>query len=127
MTASAMFIKTVGRPLARALAWGAVAAMVSVAVRYGLVEHEFFRRACGDDLALPLWCWPRQLLMMIFDDWVFGALSALCALFALMRPQRTRVATAAVIFGAIGIVLYNAGPASVGLVLGLATLARERI
>jgi hypothetical protein len=117
----------VGQPLARALAWGAVAAALSAAVRYGVVELEFFRRACGDDLALPLWCWPRKLLIMTFDAWVFGALSVLCAAFALLRPDRVRVATAAVVFGAIGVTLYNAGPASVGLVLGLATLARERI
>jgi hypothetical protein len=127
MTTCTIFTRTMGRPLAAALAWGIVAAILSAAVRYGLVEHEFFRRACGDESALPLWCWPRQLLIMVFDWWVFGALSLLCALVALMRPERMRVATAAVIFGAIGIALYNAGPASVGLVVGLATLARERI
>jgi hypothetical protein len=124
---SAVFTKALGRPLATALAWGIVTALVSAALRYGLVEHEFFRRACGDDLALPLWCWPRQILLMVFDWWVFGALSILCALYALARPDRIRVATAAVVFGVIGVALYNAGPASVGLVLGLATLARDRI
>lgn len=124
---SAVLTKAMGRPLAMALTWGIVAAIVSAGVRFGIVELEFFRRVCGDDLALPLWCWPRQLLIMVFDNWVFGALSLLCALYALMRPERTRMATAAVILGAIGLALYNAGPASVGLVIGLVTLARERI
>ncbi|HTI87053.1 MAG TPA: hypothetical protein VL966_10655 [Alphaproteobacteria bacterium] len=124
---SAVFTRMLGRPLATALGWAIVATLVSIAIRFGIVEHEFFRRVCGDDLALPLWCWPRQVMIMVFDWWVFGALSVLCALYALVRPDSLRVATAAVIFGAIGVALYNAGPASVGLVLGLTTLARERI
>jgi hypothetical protein len=123
----AILTKAIGRPLAMGLAWGAIAAIVSAAIRFGIVELDFFRRACGDDLALPLWCWPRQVLIMVSNAWVFGALSVLFALYGLARPERIRAAIAAVVFGAIGIALYNAGPASVGLVLGLATLARERI
>jgi hypothetical protein len=124
---AAVLNKAFGRPLATALAWGVVAAVVSAGVRYGIVELEFFRRACGDDLALPSWCWPRQILIMVSDRWVFGTVSLVFALYALARPERIRVATAAVVFGVIGVALYNAGPASVGLVLGLVTLARERI
>jgi hypothetical protein len=123
----AVLTRTLGRPLANALAWGIVAAILSAGVRYGVVELEFFRRACGDDLALPLWCWPRQIAMMAADRWVYGALGLLLALIALVKPERTRIATAAIILSAVGVVLYNAGPASVGLVLALATLARERI
>ncbi|MGE5539436.1 MAG: hypothetical protein ACM30I_12530 [Gemmatimonas sp.] len=119
--------KWMGAPLLHALVWAAIAAAVSALVRYGVVELEYFRRVCGDDTALPAWCWPRQILIMVIDWWVPGVVTVVCGLYALMRPERQAVAAAAVILGAIGVALYNAGPASVGLVLGLATLARERV
>src|SRR4051794_9662780 len=114
MTAGAVLSRNIGRPLVMALAWATVAAMLSAGVRYGIVELEFFRRACGDDTALPPWCWPRKLLITVVDWWVFGAASLLCAFYALLRPETKCAAFAAVILGVVGIALYNAGPASVG-------------
>jgi hypothetical protein len=108
----------------RALVWGGIAGAAAAAIRFGMIELEFFRRAC--EAPLPLWCWPRQALSLAADRWVYGAVSLAFGMYALIRPERTSVALAAVIVGAIGLALYDAGPASVGLVFGLATLARAR-
>ena len=109
----------------RVLLWGCVAGAVGAALRYGLIELSFFRASCEADV-LPLWCWPRRILTYLFDFWLFGAVSAVCAAYGVVKPESPRAAAMAVIFGAVGLALYNAGPASVGLVFGLATLARQR-
>lgn len=107
-----------------ALIWGGVAGAIAAAIRFGMIELEFFRRTC--EAPLPLWCWPRQVLSLAADRWVYGAVSLAFGIYALLRPERAGVALAAVIVGAIGLALYDAGPAAVGLVFGLATLARAR-
>jgi hypothetical protein len=114
-----------GPAVVRALVWGGVAGGIAAAVRYGLIDLNFFRKACDGD-TMPLWCRPRQAIMLAFDAYVFGGISVVFGLYALVKPERTRSAMIAVVFGAIGLALYNAGPASLGLVFGLAVVARER-
>jgi hypothetical protein len=107
----------------RALVWGGVAGVVAAAIRYGVIELEFFRSRC--DAPMPLWCLPRQAVIFAADRWMIGGVSLVLGLYGLFRPARQGVALAAVIAGAAGLALYDADPASVGLVLGLAILARE--
>lgn len=108
----------------RALLWAAVAGAIAAAIRFGMVELDFFRASC--EAPLPLWCWPRQVLIVAADRWIYGTVSLALGAYVLLKPDRTCVALGAVVLGAIGLALYNAGPASVGLVFGLATLARAR-
>jgi len=108
----------------RAILWGALAGAIAAAIRFGMIELDLFRQAC--EAPLPLWCWPREVLARAADNWMYGTASLALGVYVLLRPQRTGVALAAVVVGAIGLALYNAGPASVGLVFGLATLARAR-
>jgi hypothetical protein len=114
-----------GSGLAGTLAWATAAAVVGAGIRYGIVDLKFFRDACQADI-LPWWCWPRQLVIAESDLWIIGVISVICAAYGLVKPGPTRAALMAVIFGALGIALYNAGPASIGLVFGLATIARHR-
>jgi hypothetical protein len=114
----------IGLGVTRALLWGGLAGALAAAIRFGVIEFEFFRTTCEDPL--PLWCWPRQVLIFAFDRWMFGAVSLGLGLYAVLKPGRTDAALAAVVVGAIGLALYNAGPASIGLVFGLVTLARAR-
>ena len=109
----------------RALVWGSVAGAIAAAIRYGLIDLDFFRKACDGD-TMPLWCRPRQGIMLAFDVYVFGGISVVCGLYGLAKPERSRAAMIAVVFGAIGLALYNAGPAALGLVFGLAVIARDR-
>jgi hypothetical protein len=108
----------------RALLWGGIAGAIAAAIRFGMIELDFFRARC--DPPFPLWCWPRYILAQAADRWVYGAVSLAFGVYAVVRPMRSGVALAAVIVGAVGLALYDAGPASVGLVLGLAVLARAR-
>jgi hypothetical protein len=108
----------------RALLWGAVAGAIAAAIRFGMIEADFFRARC--EPPFPWWCWPRYLLAQAADRWVYGAVSLAFGVYAVVRPSRSAVALVAVIVGAMGLALYDAGPASVGLALGLATLARAR-
>lgn len=64
--------------------------------------------------------------MLAFDVYIFGGISVVFGLYGLVKPERTRAAMIAVLFGAIGLALYNADAASLGLVFGLAVVARER-
>jgi hypothetical protein len=108
----------------RALLWGGLVGAIAAAIRFGVIELDFFRARC--EAPLPLWCWPRQVLALAADRWMYGAVSLALGIYVLLKPARTGIALAAVILGAIGLALYNAGPASVGLVFGLVTLARSR-
>lgn len=108
----------------RALLWGVIAGAIAAAIRFGLIELDFFRARC--EPPFPWWCWPRYLLSQAADHWVYGAVSLALGVYAVVRPTRSAVALAAVIVGALGLGLYDAGPASVGLALGLVTLARAR-
>lgn len=109
----------------RALVWGGVAGAIAAGLRYGFIDLTFFRKACDGD-TMPLWCWPRQAITMASDAYVFGGISVACGLYGLVKSERTPAAMIAVIFGAIGLALYDAGPASLGLVFGLVVVARER-
>lgn len=111
--------------LAVALIGAAVAGMVGAAIRYGMIELNFFRDACQADV-LPWWCQPREAIQILSDFWVPGGISLACAAYAMVKPEPTRATLLAVIFGALGLALYNAGPAAIGLVFGLMTAARYR-
>jgi hypothetical protein len=103
----------------------AVAGAVGAAIRYGVIELSFFRNACQVDV-LPWWCRPREALQLMFDYWILGGISLICAAYGLVKPEPTRATLLAVIFGGLGLALYNAGPAAIGLVFGLLTAARYR-
>lgn len=109
----------------KALVWAAIAVAAGVGIRYGMVDLNFFRNACQADV-LPWWCQPRQIVISVTNLWIPGGISVVCAVYGLVKPEPTRAALLAVIFGAIGIVLYNADLASIGFVFGLLTIARHR-
>jgi hypothetical protein len=111
--------------LTAVLTAAAMTGAVGAAVRYGLIELAFFRDRCQVDV-LPWWCWPREAMLRAFDLWILGGISLACAVYALVKPEPTRAALLAVVFGALGLALYNAGPAAIGLVFGLVTVARYR-
>jgi hypothetical protein len=93
-------------------------------VRYGLIQPEFFRNAC-DPESMPGWCWPRQIVVLASDNWLFGVASFALGVWAVLRPSSCRgAALAAVVIGAVGLALYDAEFASVGLVFGLIAAAR---
>lgn len=110
--------------LIRSLVWGAVAGGLAALVRYRLIQLDYFRNTCDVDV-MPSWCWPRYVIIWSFNNYVFAIVSVALGVWALLQPFRRSVALGAVVFGAVGLVLYNAEPASLGLVLGLIALARD--
>lgn len=101
----------------------AVAAAVAAAygVRLGLIEPEAFGHLCAG--AGPWWCRPRGALIDLLHTGVLGAAAVALGAFAIYR-RRAWAGLAAAMLGAAGLVLYDAEPGAVGVLLGALVLAR---
>ncbi len=73
----------------------------------------------------PWWCIIRHGIIQIFVREGFGLTSLLAGLAAFIIGSR-RLAMAAVLLGAAGLVLYNVNYASLGALIGLVQLARPQ-
>ncbi|MBF0093628.1 MAG: hypothetical protein HQL33_01700 [Alphaproteobacteria bacterium] len=98
----------------------------AMAIRYLMIEPRDIGAACQVGLG-PWWCDLRLVVVAVFQSGLLGGGSLLLGVLALALGGRGRVpATLAMVTGAAGLVLYNAGLASAGLLLGLITAARLR-
>jgi len=102
----------------------AVGAAVGAAygLRIGLIEPEAFGHLCAGSVG-PWWCLPRGLLIAALHTGVLGAGAVALGAVATLGRRRG-VAVAAAMLGAAGLVLYDAEPGAVGLLLGALVLAR---
>lgn len=110
----------------RLLPWGlyALAALgAALYLRYGLIENTPVGLACQEGAA-PWYCGPRLSLILfnLAAGWSYAALIG--AGLALVFRWRLALALG-LAAGAMGLVLYNAGPAGAGLILTLAALLRR--
>jgi len=125
------------RPTLRLLLpWGlyALAALgAALYFRYGLIENTPVGLACQAALEQgiggPFHCGPRLLLIdfNMKSGWAYAALTG--AGLALVSPWRAGLVIGLILglgAGAMGLVLYNAGPAGAGFILTLAACLRRR-
>lgn len=91
-------------------------------LRYGLIQSTPIGLSCQADSA-PWYCAPREALVQfnMLAGWSFAAL--LGGGLALLTRWRLAIAIG-LLAGSMGLVLYNAGPAGMGLLLSLAALLR---
>lgn len=119
-----MTLKLHGNSLFASLAVLAAA----LALRYGVVEPREIGAACQVGLG-PWWCDLRMAVVLVFQSGLLGGGSLLLGVVAVLagdRPLGRIAAVAAMMTGAAGLVLYSAGLASAGLLLGLITVVRLR-
>jgi hypothetical protein len=93
-------------------------------LRYGLIQSTPIGLSCLEPATAPWYCGPREALVQfnMMAGWSIAALLA----GGLALVSRWRLAIAAgLLAGSMGLVLYNAGPAGMGLVLSLASLLRR--
>ena len=114
------------------IAAAAFAYACGYALRYGLVEPEKLGAAC--ERAKPWWCAPRTAFI-VFTEWNgFGWLSVALAALAVALlvsagrgraaagPRVHGLATAAMISGGAGLVLYNTTFAAAAVIVALLVL-----
>lgn len=101
----------------------AAAFAVALAARFLLVEPRNAQLVCSA-LDAPGWCPLRRVLVPVFTFQGFGILSLLAGGYAVLRWNGA-AGVAALVLGAIGMVLYNVEFASAGAILGLIALTRE--
>lgn len=94
----------------------AAAIGVAAALRYGFIEPQALNEACWAAIS-PWWCKPRQGLALLIDYQALGWASLVAAGLALTVGGRGLV-LGAIASGGLGVILYNADLAAVGLVLG---------
>lgn len=99
----------------------ALAALVTLAgalaVRFGFIETPQLAWACQVEAGAPWWCPLRQGTVFVLRAGVIGIFAACAGIVAIIGGGRI-VTGAAVIAGTAGLVLYAAGPAALGLILG---------
>lgn len=100
----------------------AAAFAVALAARFLLIEPRNSQLVCSLADA-PGWCPLRWALVPFYTFGGFGILSLAAGLYALWRGH-AKAATAALMLGAAGLVLYNVELASAGAILGLVVLTR---
>jgi hypothetical protein len=110
----------------KAAPWIAIvaAAAAASALRLTVVEPAAIAHLCdaGDG---PWWCVPRRALVLTFASNGLGYASLAAGLIA-TATRGIRMALAAALVGAAGLVLYCYEPSAVGLVLGTLVLARTQ-
>jgi hypothetical protein len=100
----------------------AMAAAAAYGLRIGLIEPEAFGHLCAGGGG-PWWCGLRGALIDALHAGAVGV--GAVALGAVATFQRQAgVAAAAAMLGVAGLVLYDAEPGAVGLLLGGLVLAR---
>ena len=115
------------RPSARAALLLAVLALIGCGLgaymRYWLVEPSSVGLVC-DGGAQGALCAVRRMFIGIFVKSGFGLAAIAATLLALIRPSALLVG-AALLFGGLGVVLYNTGLSALALALLPLTLARR--
>ncbi|TDQ78610.1 hypothetical protein A8950_3666 [Dongia mobilis] len=111
----------------RAWPWALLlAACLAVAfwLRYGLIQSTPIGLSCLDAATAPWYCGPREVLVRfnMWAGWSFAALGF--GVLALLTRHRLAIALG-LAAGALGLVLYNAGPAAGGLIMALFALLRR--
>ena len=108
----------------------AACALVAYGIRYAFVEPETMGAAC--ERTHPWWC-PIRTGFIIFTEWRgFGwlalalAAGAVAAVLARRTPRARRYATAALIAGGFGMILYNAALSIPAVVIAGLCLIRAR-
>lgn len=95
---------------------------IALAARFFVVEPRAAQLVCSG-VDGPAWCPIRKVLVPVYTFQVFGVISMLAGVFAVLR-WRTAWGVAALLIGAAGMVLYNVEMASVGTILGLIAVTR---
>ncbi len=90
---------------------------IALVVRFVLVEPPELAWVCQADGTVPWWCPWREGTIAALRLGVLGFLSVAAGILAILGGGRP-VAGVAIIAGAAGLVLYAAGPAALGVVLG---------
>jgi hypothetical protein len=94
-------------------------------LRYLVIEQPTVALAC--DAGLPTWlCATRRVVTALFNVHAFGGFALVVALINLLRPTLV-LFTLALMAGAAGLVLYNAGLAAFAIGLLILSLARPAI
>jgi len=112
------------RPGAALAVTVALAALSSIALRYGLMESDVLHALCaasGDDWRCVMRRWAPQIFMDQRIGWLALAAGVLSWLPAWPLAGRA-LASLALVSGAAGLVLYSADFAAAGLLLGLMML-----
>jgi hypothetical protein len=110
----------------RHLSWGLLVLAglgAALYLRYGLIQSTPIGLSCLEAGA-PWYCGPREALVQfnMMAGWSWAALIG--GGLALVTRWRAAIALG-LLAGAMGLVLYNAGPAGMGLILTLAALLRR--
>jgi hypothetical protein len=105
--------------LASAIAAGAAGA----AVRYGLIEFKAIHDICAADVSAP--CQVRSHVMFALMHTPALGLLALGLGFLALFGERRALVIAAIVTGALGLFLYNAGLGACGLLLGALRAVRD--
>jgi hypothetical protein len=107
------------------LTLGFLALGYAMYLRYLVIEQPTVALAC--DAGLPTWlCATRRVVTAMFNAQAFGWFALLAALVNLLRPTLVLFALA-LMAGAAGLVLYNAGLAALALGLLILSLARPAV
>jgi len=112
-------------PLRRIVLWVAVGAgtlALALSLRYFAIEPHDIGYACADTGA-PWWCTPREGVVMMHIFKVWGILGLAGGLLGLVFGWRWAV-WLGYVMSLMGLVLYNADFASIGLVLTCLRLPR---
>lgn len=96
----------------------------AIYLRYGLIQSTPIGLSCLDVASAPWYCAPREALVRfnMMAGWSVAALVG--GGLALLTRHRLAIALG-LLAGAMGLVLYNAGPAAGGLVMALFALLRR--
>ena len=111
------------RQIVVAIAAGLGVLALAMAIRYSLIEPRDMGLACVA-VSPPWWCGPRALLVLASTHSVWG-LAAIVAGAAGLALRWRWAAMVAFGAGLAGLVLYDAGTAGPGFLLGLIALLRR--
>lgn len=106
---------------ALAVAFGGL--LLAAAIRYLAIEPDAIARVCSAMGQIPGWCRVHEGVVLAFQSGILGIASLASGVIALMGGGRPFIVLA-VGLGAMGLVLYSAGPAAVALILGLLRAVR---
>jgi len=101
----------------------AVALGAAMAARILMIEPRGAELMCSMQGAAA-WCPLRAALVPVFDYQGFGLVSLAAGLFAAWK-HRPAWGVTALLFGAVGLVLFNVELAAAGVVLGLIAVMRQ--
>lgn len=102
---------------------GALALTLGLVMRYLWIEPREMGLACAD-IPTPWWCGPRVAAVQV-HQWNGWGLTALVAGLAALFFRVYWLALIAMAAGLMGLVLYNAGLAAVGLLAALLLIVRR--